>query len=62
MSKRLLNLMYLIKKNQRVTITTKNIHNFVNKIPCDEEAFLNDPAELYVTHEMEEYPINLEHS
>lgn len=61
MNKHLLRLLYLTRKNQALTLTTANIKDVLNRIPCDEEDFFRaDPAELHVIREIQEYPIDME--
>lgn len=61
MNKHLLRFIYLTRNLQPVPVTTANLHNFVNKIPIEEEDFFRaTPAELHVIQELQEYPISVD--
>jgi hypothetical protein len=59
MNKRLMSLIYLVARGGKHVVNTSNAHAIVNKIPCEHEQFFKPTlAQVYVSMEMNEYPIS----
>ncbi len=51
-------LLLLLKNGSPLSLTTRNVNQFINRIPYPEEALTpSSPMEKYVEKEMKAYPI-----